>query len=317
MHILLLILKIIGIILLVLLGIVLLLVLLLVFVPFCYRAEGSYYEEKPYVMARVRYLFPLLQVFVRYKDGEAEGKVKIFGITVYDLLAPTEPKKESQKSKSGKKKTFNEAAAFDKENDDDNKQSAELTEITDKPAKISEEDPPKVDSDKISDQEEVKLSFNQKMRRFISWIRQKINKIIELFRQIREKGIQIKEKAEEFSSKIQFYYEIWQKEETKRAFQTTKRTLYRLWKRIRPKKGLIKIHFGTGDPGSTGQMCGYFGMFYPFIGKYVMIEPDFEKKIYEGYFYFKGHITMFALLKAAWVVLFDKDIKKLRKILMN
>ena len=46
-----------------------------------------------------------------------------------------------------------------------------------------------------------------------------------------------------------------------------------------------------------------------------MIEPDFENKIYEGNFYFKGHITVVSFLKVVWIVLFDKDIKRLRKIL--
>ena len=31
----------------------------------------------------------------------------------------------------------------------------------------------------------------------------------------------------------------------------------------------------------------------------------------------KGLITVFSFLKVAWVVLFDKDIKRLRKVLMN
>lgn len=296
MHILLLILKIIGIVLLVLLSIILILLLLLLFMPFCYRAEGSYYEEKPYAMARIRYLFPLLQVYIQYKDGEPEGKVKIFGFTAYDLLAPKEEKekaKDISEDSSGIQNEENQAENIPEpvETDIVTETSSEKTEDADEP-------------------EEEKLSLIEKIRKFIKTLRDKIAELFEKLRSIREKGIAVKEK-------VTYYYEIWQREETQRAFKTAKKTLYKLWKSIRPKKGLLKLHFGTGDPGSTGQMCGYFGMLYSFLGKYVMIEPDFENKIYEGDFYFKGRITLFAFLKVAWIVLFDKDIKKLRKIFMN
>ncbi len=295
MHILLLILKIIGITLLVLLGVLLLLVLLLVFVPFCYRAEGSYYDGKPYVMARVRFLFPLLHVFVKYETENLEGKIKVFGITVYDLFA--EKTEETDEADSTDNQQLTQNAPAEKEN------LPETTEET-----TTEEMAPETE---IEDEtEEEKLSLIDKIKIFIKTIKEKIEAFLQKLKNIREKGLQTKEKAE-------YYYNIWQQDYTQRAFQTAKVSLYKLWKSIRPRKGLVKFHFGTGDPGSTGQFCGYLGMLYPFIGKYVMIEPDFENKIYEGDFYFKGHLTVFSLLKVVWVVLFDKDIKKLRKILMK
>ena len=293
MHILLLILKIIGIILLVLLGIVLTLVLLLVFVPFFYRAEGSYYEGKPYAMVRVRYLFPLLQVFVKYHEENLEGKVKVFGLTVYDLFAEKE------------EKITHESEATPAKADEAVK--AEEADLTDT-AQIQVEKPEADKEAENQEEPEEKLSLTDKIKIFIKTIKEKTEAFLQKLKDIREKGIQIKDKAV-------YYYDIWQQDYTQRAFQKAKATLYKLWKSIRPRKGLVKFHFGTGDPGSTGQFCGYLGMLYPFIGKYVMIEPDFENKIYEGDFYFKGHITLFALLKVVWVVLFDKDIKKLRKIL--
>jgi len=289
MHILLLILKIIGIILLVLLGLLLLLVLLLVFVPFFYRAEGSFYEGKPYAMVRVRYLFPLLHVFVKYETENMEGKVKVFGITVYDLFAEKEEVAEKQ------------ADEVDVPTDFSNSQSKDEKETVHE----YKED---VIEDELEDETEEKVTLIEKIKIFIKTIKEKIDSFLRKIKEFREKGLRVKDKAA-------YYYDIWQQDYTQRAFQKAKTTLYKLWKSIRPKKGLLKFHFGTGDPGSTGQFCGYLGMLYPFIGKYVMIEPDFENKIYEGDFYFKGHITVFALLKVVWVVLFDKDIKKLRKIL--
>ena len=303
MHILLLVLKIIGIALLVILGLLLVLILLLLFVPFCYRAEGSYYDNKPYVMVRVRYLFPLLSVFVKYQEENLEGKAKLFGFTVYDFFPSDEEQEKSEQKKAKKSKKAKKTKEPNKDNVESLPEQKTVTEI--KPQLQTEEN---VKTD--AEPEEEKKTLWEKIQIFFRTLKEKILSLIQKLKDIRDKGIEIKEK-------ISYYCEIWQREETQRAFQTAKKTLYKVWKSIRPKKGLVKFHFGTGDPGSTGQMCGYLGMLYPFIGKYVMIEPDFENKIYEGDFYFKGRITLFVFLRAAWTILFDKDIKVLRKILMN
>ncbi len=305
MHIVLLILKIIGIALLVLLALVLLLLLLIVFVPFYYRAEGSYYENKPYVKFRVRYLFPLLQLYVKYCEGTPEGKVKLFGITVYDIFSTkTQPSETDSKEKT-------KADVQEEE-----KAPPKKTEVPDdrdlKIQELSEEEPALA-----SQEEEPELSFGEKIKQFIAFLIEKIRAILDKLKEIKEKGLQFKAKAENISRQIKRYYEVWQMDVTKAAFQKAKRALLKLWKSLRPRKGNVRFHFGTGDPGSTGQICGIFGMIYPFVGKYVMIDPDFEKQIYEGEFYFKGYITVFMLLKVVWLVLFDKDLKTLRKILMN
>lgn len=305
MHILLLILKIIGIILLVLLGILLTLILLLLFVPFCYRAEGSFYDNKPQAMARIRYLFPLLQVLIQYKDDALEGKVKLFGLTVYDLFGEKEEPAPKTKRKLKKKKNHAEETSADEPAEKERNDALHETA----PDRCSSDEADSKE-ESLEDEQEEKLSLAQKIKIFIKTIKDKIISFIQKIKDIHRKGIEIKEK-------ISFYYEVWQKEYTQRAFSKAKASLYKVWKSVRPRKGIVKFHFGTGDPGSTGQMCGYFGMLYPFIGKYVMIEPDFENKIYEGDFYFKGHLTIFVFLKVAWIILFDKDIKKLRKILMN
>nr|MBQ8252628.1 DUF2953 domain-containing protein [Lachnospiraceae bacterium] len=314
MHILLLILKIVGIVLLILLGIILLLVLLLVFVPFCYRGEGSYFEKKPYAKFRIRYLFPLLQVYVSYIDEKAEGKVKIFGVTVYDFFAPqtekdvTEqplPKKKADATETEGSENIPEETERDAENIQTQETVAEdsVKEHTDVPNMEEDTSAPERLSEKIS--------------YFIKMIKEKLRSFYAKLKEIKEKGLQLKAKADLITAQIKYYYEVWQMDVTQVSFRKAKRSLLKLWKSIRPRKGNVRLHIGTGDPAGTGQICGFFGMMYPFVGKYVMIEPDFEKQIYEGDFFFKGHLTVFALLRVVWLVLFDKDLKELRKILMN
>lgn len=67
--------------------------------------------------------------------------------------------------------------------------------------------------------------------------------------------------------------------------------------------------------GSCGEICAFLGMVYPFIGNYVMIEPEMEQAVFDCDVWLCGHITVFALLKAGWVVLFNPEIKYLKEVM--
>ena len=84
LHVILWILKIIGIILAVLLGIVLFVLLLILFVPVRYRAFLSK-RQTVFVDARVTWMFPFLSVPIEYREEKLS--VKITGMTL-KFLAP-------------------------------------------------------------------------------------------------------------------------------------------------------------------------------------------------------------------------------------
>ena len=91
LHILLLILKIIGIILLVLLGLLLLAVCCVLFVPVRYRFDVRYYEDIQ-VRAGVSWLMHIISVQAQYTK-DLHFVIKIFGITFFDNQRPKKPKK--------------------------------------------------------------------------------------------------------------------------------------------------------------------------------------------------------------------------------
>lgn len=165
--------------------------------------------------------------------------------------------------------------------------------------------------------ETEKQTFFEKLKYYISFLKEKILSVLAKIKEWKEKGHKLRDRIDDISEKIMHYKKIWDMDVTRQAFKKAKKSLGRLWKSIKPGKGLLRLHIGTDDPAKTGEICAFFGMIYPFVGNYVMIEPDFERKIYEGDFFVKGHVTVFVLLRAAWVFLFDKDIKKLREILTN
>ena len=72
---------------------------------------------------------------------------------------------------------------------------------------------------------------------------------------------------------------------------------------------------GTGDPASTGQVIAIYGILYPLLGNHIDIIPDFEQQIVEGDLLIKGKITLFRLVKTAWIVYFNKDLRRLIKLL--
>ena len=110
MHILLLILKIIGILLLILLGLLLLFVLAVLFAPVRYRADGTLLEKKKADISANWLLF-VLRVACSIKNGEVTACVRLFGIPVF-----TYPKRKKQKEKQTDTKLPDETTEIEKEN---------------------------------------------------------------------------------------------------------------------------------------------------------------------------------------------------------
>ena len=106
MHILLLILKIIGILLLILLGLLLLFVLAVLFAPVRYRADGTLLEKKKADISANWLLF-VLRVACSIKNGEVTACVRLFGIPVF-----TYPKRKKQKEKQGQREVCIQHPAF-------------------------------------------------------------------------------------------------------------------------------------------------------------------------------------------------------------
>ncbi len=69
------------------------------------------------------------------------------------------------------------------------------------------------------------------------------------------------------------------------------------------------------DPAATGEILAVWGMLYPVIGGYVDVAGDFERKRLEGHLLLKGKIRFFTFLRVAVKIYFNKDIRKLYKLL--
>lgn len=345
MSILLTILKIIGITLLILLAVVIVLLVLLLFAPFCYRVQGSFAEGKPAGKAEIRYLFPLLRVCFSYDSEKKTGVIRLLGIKLFDFFAPPKQKKtkkhkkgrqkkQKEKKKTGSRQKTNKITDSDVQEQQrretpENKQSAEqpepiipetaavdstenkTQEITTAKADTTDTDAANIDTADANE----KQSLLQKIRIWIHKIKEWAKKLRETISGLHHKTISLRQKWEGIKAVLSYYAETLKKEETKSALRLAKNTLKKLWKSVGPRKGRLRVHFGTGDPGSCGEICAFLGMVYPFIGNYVMIEPEMEQAVFDCDVWFRGHITVFALLKAGWVVLFNPEIRYLKEVM--
>lgn len=98
LHIVLLILKILGIILGILAGLLVLLFLFLLLIPVFYQGRLVVKEEITGFF-RIRILFPMLQLSVTYREGKPQIKLRFFGIPVWRGKGPPEGKEKKPKKK--------------------------------------------------------------------------------------------------------------------------------------------------------------------------------------------------------------------------
>lgn len=289
----LLILKIIGIILLWVIGIILLLATLIMFYPVSYKIQAAY-EDSLYARVKVHWLFHLISVTLDYKDAGKKCILRILGIPIMDFLNPKpkkEKKKKPKKKKSSgtkKKKTtinaeFQDSAdteGFSENNDSsDNKEESKS---------------------KLKDLWEKLTGFPEKLKVLIETIIQKITNLY-------HKGIDLKEKAEK-------WVDVLKRERTRLAIDKAKQKIIGLLKHILPRKWNAYVEYGLENPGTTGQIYGYYWMFLGIWSEHFICVPDFEHKIFKGSISAKGHMLVIKFLYVAFQFMFDKDLVYLRKI---
>lgn len=325
LHILLLILKIIGITVSILLGIVILALCLALFVPIRYRIEAKRSEGEGNppieVVAKVTWLLHFINARILYST-QLKIRLRILFITIFRIPAKKNRSKSKSKKESKRKsksKSKNEADrqddkiekkhdSKDSSGDDNNSGNRDKT---DKSQALTKDSQPKNDysgqqDDSGNDEEddEQKLS-----------IKDKLLKIWDFFKNIRYTIQGICARIKEIFENIEYYLEIIKSETFKSAFSLCKGELGSIFSYIKPRKLDAELVIGTGDPASTGQILSYYyGILYPLVGNHVIIVGDFDHKRIEGTVFIKGKMRLFTFLKAVVRIYFNKDIKKLLKL---
>lgn len=308
LNIFLIVLKIIGWSILSIIGLILFLLLIVLFVPLRYKIYGYKTDEKEdnmMILLKITWLLHFLNIRVLYPQDELiRVRISLFKIF---------PKKEKKnKEKKVKEKKTKEKDNIVKNSDIDEVAQTEInlkdsvidTKIDEIEAPESEI-PPQIDEDEDDDTslfDKIKI-YADVVYKFILNIKDKIEGIF-------TKVIDIK-------NNITYYIDILKSDTFKRAFSKVKDQLIRIFKIIKPRKFKGKVSIGFEDPSTTGMIYGIYSTIYPFIGSGLTVLPYFnvETTVLNGNILIKGRIMIFSLLKVGFKIYFNKDIKRLIKML--
>lgn len=305
LHVILLILKILGII---LLSILLLLVLILcavLFVSVTYRVKVEK-KETLQVQAVGGWMFRLLSVHYRINgadDWKQDLQVRVFGIPILKPFEEKKPKKKKERKKKEKKEKRPE-------------KTAEQT-----PAQFPEPKPVDrltADGPKAAKADEAAFTEAPKPEKSESVFAKLLYAIRSICGKIKRIGKGIKRAAENLQETVRHlwkrkndFLEFWNLEVHRRARAAIYKELRYLWKKSRPRRIEGQLHFGFEDPSVTGMCMGALSVLYAWYPKKFQLLPDFEREVLEGDILIKGRIRLYIAVLILWRVWFNKDIRQM------
>lgn len=333
LHILLLILKIIGIVLLVILGTLLLGILCALFVPVRYRIEAVRREgdgEPPVtVRVKVTWLLHLINLIVRF-DGEIFVRARILIFTVFRMPQKERRRKKTEKEEKVREKKRQEKTEKQKKPEavEESGQQPEAPIETTQESSVSQERFERTDemtqtrTDEIDEEYVEELADAQKkpglldkLRAIPKILRSLFAKIRGLFENIQYTINSFCDKIRSISETIEYYREVVEGEAFKRSFTLCRGELLAIFKSLKPRKFEASLIVGMDDPAATGDILAVCGMLYPLIGGHVDVRGDFENKRLEGHVLIVGKLRAFTFLRTAVRIYFNKDIRKLYRLL--
>lgn len=301
-HVILIILKWIGIILLAILGLLILLLATVLFVPVKYHGRCKITTSLEDVKAgvTVSWLFHLISIKIIYEKKKCRKRIKIAWKKIGDQGEKYHEKKKPETKKNDasdqKQKTIVQTSEKNEKTTEtvhENIQKVETKHEEKSPVveetKFNEEKSPSMEETKCNEEkgnksaQKTEKNTRKKTRKKITYTFQSFYDKIKL----------MAEKKEKISSFIE--NEIHQT-----ALKKLKKYLFRFLKKCLPKHLKGWIRFGFDDPSYTGKVLAALAILYPYIGKDLNIEPDFQEPVLQGDVEIKG---TFYCIHPVWFLL--------------
>ena len=324
LHILLLILKWIGIVLAVFLLLVLLLINLGLFVPVRYRADASCQNDIETLEAEfeLSWMWKLFFLTACWEKGKADMKIRIGWKYLFseEKEGKSEEKIEvpEEKEENGLQKEKEEQKFLkeQKESLPPEKTNRSLPENNVQEQAEKRECRQEKTESGIDKEEEEKESFTADRRKAGGrkkkplWDRMK-EKISEWIESCKSFWRKILAMRRNFRGKKEQIESFLTDASHRRAFCSLKREVRRFLGHVSPKDVKIVGKIGLEDPYMTGQALAVLGMLFPFLGENTVIVPDFENKVLEGSVHIEGKIHNFRMLAILWRLIKDRDVRKI------
>lgn len=296
LHILLTILKVIGIIILVLINLVILIIAAILFVPIRYSIDAIYDRKVKNLDFKINitYLLHLISVKYIYKDDGLS--IKIFGIKTHFF---------DKETKAMEEKINKETKMFEKMSSEIKDNMTEMPEAYKQLKKIDEE------RDRLAEnvnKTEENIENNNKdndteenTEEFIKVEKQNIfsriySKIKAIIIKIKYRFIKFCDTIKKICKNVNDLKEFISDDNTKEAFGFLKEEALLLLKHIRPRSIKGYVHFGFDNPSYTGNLLGLIYMILRGSPKEFRINPDFENKVFDGEIHAKGRVQCYLLL---------------------
>ena len=323
LHIIIFILKIIGILLLVILGLILLLVSSVLFVPITYKVRAERKDGVIQVRAVAGWMFRLLSVHYRLHTSQEPMQLlqgRILGIPVWKPLEPKKekPKKAEKKSKEKQSKPKQmgakqleqkaEVKSSDKAKERLKKDLTPGTAVASVPQPEPEVSRQEQPQDK---QAQTKPPRQSILKKLLYAIRRIYGKITAIGRGLFSLVVKLLHMPEKASDTIGTLTDFWNLEENVKARESIWRELKFLWKHSRPRQADLTLHFGFEDPSWTGQCMGVLSILNVWYPGRIFLKPEFEQEIFEGTLYIKGHMMLAVPLLSIFRLWRDENVMKM------
>ncbi len=346
LHMILLILKIIGIALLAVLGLLVLAIVCVLFVPVRYRVRAVRQEGEGQPPAeayvKVTWLLHLVNFSVRY-PAAVIIRARILCFTLF-RLPQREKKSDKKRQKSRKRQKAESRAGEDRRPDaelpaeEKTGKSAEMLSETETEHRVEEiagesgkeavyepyqafdEGTPfgeAAGDEGATEEEGTAASVFGRIGAFFGKCRQAVEKIKGFFQNIRYTIRKICDKIKSVLDHIQYYREVMESEPFQASLGLCRRQLSRVVRMLKPDRFEAEALVDMADPAVTGEILAVYGMLYPLIGRHVRLTGGFacERTKIEGRLYIRGKVRVFTLIRAAVCVYFDRDVRKLIRML--
>ncbi len=318
-HIILLILKIIGILLLVILGILILLLLLLLFYPVTYRVKGKREDGALEGSATLGWLFGLFRVTLLYQKSESRIKIRILGIPYEKLRSLLKKRKRVSEAHSDmaeikKNDTIAENSPnIIGEENDINKDREKDVQTYSKCDPVDVEKTPEEKKEK----EKSKANDAEGKATFLKRIKNTYHKLLASLKKIWNKLKKTQLTIAAICDKIKRWKSFLERKATKRSLAYMKDLMFRLLRHIRPRKISGYLEYGFEDPSQTGQILGLISMCYPYEQNGFQVIPHFEKSCLAFSLKIKGRIYGCVLLKMVVDTIRNKAVMKTIRVLRH
>ncbi|PJJ28215.1 DUF2953 domain-containing protein [Lacrimispora celerecrescens] len=302
LHIILFILKILGLLVLIVLGLVLTVALLILLVPVRYQAEGSY-DGKVKGKARITWLLHILSVTAQYEE-DLIVRIRIFG------FRKGKPKKMDSELKEAEDIMVQAMEIMEPE---PIREAQEVKdEIHDRVKEIPKNlPPPREELRNLTPPKEE--SKKKKGFRVMGVFEKLKKKVLMAFTKLKFFFLRICDTLRTIKDKKDEIYAWVSNKENQKTGKLLFRQVKRLIRHILPRRGKGNITFGFDDPYLTGQVLTYASVIYPLCHKHLNLYPVFDQTVFMVEGTFRGRIRLGTALFIGLRMLLDRNFRRLLK----